>query len=66
MEWINYIVVIGQREVDSGVLAVRDREAGKIRKMSLRDLIDEVKDKTEDKPFRALTLPRLLSQRPQF
>ena len=66
MEWINYIVVIGQREVDSGVLAVRDREAGKIRKMSLRELIDEVKDKTEGKPFRALTLPRLLSQRPQF
>jgi len=66
MEWVNYIVVIGQREVDSGVLAVRDREAGKIRKMPLRKLIDEVKEKTEGKPFRALTLPRLLSQRPQF
>lgn len=66
MEWINYIVVIGQREVDSGVLAVRDRAARKIRKMSLREFIDEVKGKTEGKPFRALTLPRLLSQRPQF
>jgi threonyl-tRNA synthetase len=66
MEWVNYIVVIGQKEVDSGVLAVRDREAGKIRKMLLRKLIDEVKGKTEGKPFRALTLPRLLSQRPQF
>lgn len=66
MEWINYIVVIGQKEVDSGMLAVRDREAGKIRKMPLRKLIDEVKEKTDGKPFRALTLPRLLSQRPQF
>jgi threonyl-tRNA synthetase len=66
MEWINYIVVIGQKEVDSGTLAVRDRETRKIRKMSLRELLDEVKEKTEGKPFRALTLPRLLSQRPQF
>ncbi|MDH5266728.1 MAG: His/Gly/Thr/Pro-type tRNA ligase C-terminal domain-containing protein, partial [Candidatus Bathyarchaeota archaeon] len=66
MEWINYIVVIGQKEVDSGMVAVRDRETRKIRKMSLRELLDEVKEKTEGKPFRALTLPRLLSQRPQF
>ncbi|MFQ5759069.1 MAG: threonine--tRNA ligase, partial [Candidatus Bathyarchaeia archaeon] len=27
-EWINYIVVIGQREVDSGILPIRDRKAG--------------------------------------
>ncbi|UCG44613.1 MAG: threonine--tRNA ligase [Candidatus Bathyarchaeota archaeon] len=66
MEWINYIVVIGQKEVDSGILPVRDRETGKIRKMSSQDLVDDVKKKLEGKPFRALTLPKLLSQRPQF
>ncbi len=66
MAWINYIVVIGQKEVDSGMLAVRDRETRKIRKMSLRELMDEVKEKLEGKPFRSLTLPRFLSQRPQF
>ncbi|UCE28749.1 MAG: threonine--tRNA ligase [Candidatus Bathyarchaeota archaeon] len=66
MEWINYIVVIGQKEVDSGTLPVRDRETGKIRNMSRRELMDDVKKKMEDKPFRSLTLPRLLSQRPQF
>jgi len=66
MAWINYIVVIGQKEVDSGMLAVRDRATRKIKKMSLRELMDEVKKKMEGKPFRSLTLPRLLSQRPQF
>ncbi|MCK5592718.1 threonine--tRNA ligase, partial [Candidatus Bathyarchaeota archaeon] len=66
MEWINYIVVIGQKEIDSGTLPVRDRETGKIRKMLSQELIDDVKKKMEGKPFRALTLPRLTSQRPQF
>lgn len=66
MEWINYIVVVGQKEVASAILPVRDREARKIRKMPLRELIEEIREKTVDKPFRSLTLPRLLSKRPQF
>ena len=66
MEWINYIVVIGQKEIDSGTLPVRDRETGKIRKMLSQELVDDVKKKLEGKPFRALTLPRLMTQRPQF
>ena len=65
-EWINYIIVIGQREIDSGVLPVRDREARKIRKMPLQQLIGTIKEKTKNKPFRPLTLPKHLSKRPQF
>jgi threonyl-tRNA synthetase len=65
-EWISYILVIGQKEIDSGVLPVRDREARRIRKMSLRQLIETIKKKTKDKPFQPLTLPRHLSKRPQF
>jgi threonyl-tRNA synthetase len=66
MEWINYVLVIGQREIDSNVLPVRDRQAGKIRNMGLKQLIDEIRKLTSDKPFQALTLPRELSKRPQF
>lgn len=66
MEWINYVIVIGQREIDSGVLPIRDRRLGKIRKMSLQEFVDEIKEKTRDKPFRALTLPKFVSQRPRF
>ena len=65
MEWINYIIVIGQREVDSGVLPIRDRRLGKIRKMSLQEFVGETKEKTRDKPFRPLTLPKFVSQRPR-
>jgi threonyl-tRNA synthetase len=65
-EWINYIIVIGQREIDSGILPMRDRKLGKIRKMKLQEFIDEIGEKTRDKPFKPLTLPKLVSQRPRF
>jgi len=66
-EWVNYVLVIGENEVNSDVLPVRDRLAGKqIRNMKLQELIDEIAEKTADKPFKPLTLPKLLSKRPQF
>jgi threonyl-tRNA synthetase len=65
-EWINYIIVVGEKEVSLNILPVRDRKAGRIRNMKLQELIDEIKEKTVDKPFKDLPLPRLLSKRPQF
>jgi len=65
-EWINYVLVIGQREIDSNVIPVRDRKVRKIRRMRLQQLMNEIKKKTESKPFQPLTLPRNLSKRPQF
>jgi len=65
-EWINYVLVIGQREIDSGVLPVRDRKLRKIRTMQLKALIKEIREATDDKPFLPLTLPRCLSKRPLF
>jgi len=67
MEWVPYVIVIGQRELESGVLSVRDREArGKVQKMKLDELIATVEGKIEGKPFKPLTLPLYLSKRPQF
>ena len=72
MEWIPYIVVVGRREVESGVLAVRDRQTEKvgkpaeIKKMSLKELVEEIKNQTRGKPFKPLALPRAVSQRPRF
>lgn len=65
-EWVNYILVIGPKEIQSGVLSVRDRLAGKIVKMQLEELVDSILKKTEGKPFRPLPLPKKLSERPQF
>jgi len=66
-EWINYVLVIGEKELNSDTLPVRDRKAGKkTRNMKLQELIDEIKAETADKPFKPLALPKLLSKRPQF
>jgi threonyl-tRNA synthetase len=66
-EWVPYIIVVGQRELESGVLAVRDREAhGKVQKMKLDELIQKVSGELEGKPFKPLPLPLNLSKRPQF
>jgi len=66
-EWVPYIVVVGEREVESGVLAVRDREVkGKMQNMPLSELTQKVKAKVEGKPFKPIALPKNLSKRPQF
>jgi threonyl-tRNA synthetase len=65
-EWVNYVVVVGQREVDSGTIPVRDRIAGKIVTMSLKELTSMILKQTKGKPFKPLPLPKRLSQRPQF
>jgi threonyl-tRNA synthetase len=66
-EWVPYVIVVGQREIESGVLPIRDREAhGKIQNMKLNELITKIQDALKDKPFKPLPLPRNLSKRPQF
>jgi threonyl-tRNA synthetase len=66
MEWIPYIIVLGQKEVESDVLPVRDRKAGEIRRMKSTELIREIEEITKDKPFKPLALPKYISKRPQF
>jgi threonyl-tRNA synthetase len=66
MEWIPYIIVAGQKEIDSEILPVRDRKAKQIRKMKIEELIREIKSHTQDKPFKPLPLPKHVSKRPQF
>jgi threonyl-tRNA synthetase len=67
MEWVPYVIVVGQREIDSGVLSIRDREAhGKITSMKIDEFITKIEGKLEGKPFKPLPLPLNLSKRPQF
>jgi threonyl-tRNA synthetase len=66
-EWIPYILVVGEKEVESGTLSVRDREAkGAQQNMTADDIVAKIKAKIEGKPFKSLPLPRNLSKRPQF
>jgi threonyl-tRNA synthetase len=66
-EWVNYVLVIGEKELTSDILPVRDRKAGKKkRNMKIQELINEIRAEAGDKPFKPLALPKLLSKRPQF
>ncbi len=65
MEWIPYIVVIGEKEMKSGKVTVRIRGDG-VREMERASLKREILQKMEGKPRRKLPLPELLSMRPKF
>ena len=65
-EWIRYTIVIGDKEVNSDKLIVRDRNEGKQREITLHDLINEVKTQTRNKPYLPMNLPLRLSSRPQI
>ena len=66
-EWVPYIVVVGQKESESGVLSVRDRyKERKNFNLTPPDFIKEIKAGTEGMPFRKLILPDMLSKRPIF
>jgi len=65
-EWIPFILVIGDKEVKSTILVIRDRRTGKQIESKIEELIEFVRKETRDKPFMPLNLPKYLSRRPQI
>ena len=65
-EWIRYILVIGEKEVNSQNLNIRDRQTGDVREISFDDFITEINEQTRGKPFTGLNLPKYLSKRPNL
>ena len=65
-EWVRYTIVIGDKEIGSAKLVVRDRLEGKQREMTLQELVSEIQSQTKGKPFLPLNLPKYLSVRPQI
>jgi len=63
-EWVNYVIIIGDKEIEENILTVRDREEGKEKKMKVEELINLIKEKTKGYPKMFLRMPYLLSQRP--
>jgi threonyl-tRNA synthetase len=66
MDWVPYVVVVGQKELESGMLPVRERSSGEMRRLQLEKLIAEIEKLIGNKPFKPLPLPKHLSKRPQF
>jgi len=66
-EWVPYIIVVGEKEIESGTLSVRVRELkGQQETLTVEQLITKVSEKIAGKPYKPLPLPVYLSKRPQF
>lgn len=65
-EWIPYVAVIGDKEIDSSKLTVNIRETQEKLPLSNEDLIMRIHEDTEKMPFRNLPLPIKLSKRVNF
>ena len=63
-EWVPYIVVIGDKEAESGKLSVAIRQPEAKRDMSAEELAEIVEKENSGKPFEKLSLPKELSKRP--
>ncbi len=65
-EWIRYILVIGEKEVNTKDVNVRDRETGELKLISFDDFISEIHEQIKNKPFSHLNSNRFVSMRPQI
>lgn len=63
-EWIHFILVIGDKEVDGNELVVRERISKSQYVITLDNLIRKINKEISDKPHMPLNLPVFLSKRP--
>lgn len=65
-EWIPYIFVIGDNELESNTFNVTVRETGQKIDMDINTLIEEVTSKNNKMPYRRLPLNRNINERIRF
>ncbi|MDO8842538.1 threonine--tRNA ligase [Methanocalculus sp.] len=71
MDWVPFVVVIGDQEEESGVLTVTIRSKSDPKKpfkeqLTIFDLISVVRSETNGMPYRPLYTQRLLSMKPRY
>ena len=66
-EWIRYILVTGDNEIQNQNITVRDRQnKGGQAQMTLEEFTKKISPQLQDKPYIPLSLPKHLSDRPQI
>ena len=65
-EWVPYILVVGDKEVNSNTVVVRERGIKEQKAVLKNKFIEEIKEKTKNMPFKPLSLSRFISKRPCF
>jgi threonyl-tRNA synthetase len=66
LNWVPFIAVLGKRELQAKLVAVRRRSDGKQYNVSLEELTQEVLKDTAGYPFMQQRLPVLLTKRPGY
>jgi threonyl-tRNA synthetase len=66
VSWINYIIVVGEKEIKGNKLTVRIRKSGEIKELSEEELIKEIEREMGEFPKRMINLPLEVSKRPAF
>jgi threonyl-tRNA synthetase len=65
-EWIPYIIVVGEKEIETDRYQVRVRGKPKPVEYTLSELQKNIHKITKDKPFRPVPVPIYLENRPKF
>ena len=65
-EWVPYVILVGEKEVQDGKFLVNIREENKQVEMSKEELEKIIKEKIKEMPYRGLALNKLMSKRPRF
>ena len=65
-DWVPYVAVVGDDEIEDGTLSVRVREDDEEITTTPLDLVDDIGEKVAGMPTRERYTPLLLSDKPQF
>lgn len=63
-DWVPYIIVIGDREVESKKLSIRMRETNENKQLALEEILVMLRSKVKGKPYEKLSLSPYLTKRP--
>jgi threonyl-tRNA synthetase len=66
LNWIPYVAVVGKRELEGKVVAIRRRSDGRQYNTTVPDLVREMSELTVGFPSMPLKLPVSISQRPGY
>ena len=65
-EWIPYIAVIGDKEIENNKLMVNIRQSNEKKEFDVEGLINEIKRICLNKPYKPIPIPKEMSKRPIF
>ena len=63
-DWVGYVIVIGDKEMNSEELSAYVRSQNQSRIMTVDDIIKDIRRQTEGMPFRPMYIPREMTKRP--